>query len=317
MIGTFQLGALLAMCADFAIGALVFFANTRRMANRVFFAMSAVMVFWVYCQFRGSGAPGLGARDLPDYLFWVRQASTASIIIPVLVNMLRLAIEQPEARLPAILRASIVWLICAAVTAVLCQCPAFLLGGELPSSANELGVPLYGPLFTLFVAYWVFGAFALIRAFWRGMTCMEGVRRIELQFMALATFLGLVPGILFILVVPALTGNMHTTDFAPFSVVIWCGTLAYGIATRRIMGVAEFLRRLVTYLLVASFLALLYIVVFRLVWALANAWVAGINRNTLAHVAAGIAIALLLAPTNNFLQRRADQLFASGQKGLA
>ena len=317
MIGTFQLGALLAMCADFVIGALVVLANTRRMANRVFFAISVVMVLWVYCQFRGSGVPGLGARDLPGYFFWVRLASAASVIIPVLVNMLRLAIEQPEARLLTILRASVVWLICAAVIAWLCQCPAFLNGGELPSSANELGVPHYGPLFVFFITYWVFGALALIRAFWRGMTCMEGVRRIELQFMALATFLGLVPGILFILVVPALTGNMHTAVFAPFSVVVWCGTLAYGIATRRIMGVAEFLRRLVTYLLVAVFLTLLYIAVFNLVWIWVDARVNGINTETLAHVAAGIATTLLLAPTNNFLQRRADRLFASGQKGLA
>ncbi|MEI8243908.1 MAG: GAF domain-containing protein, partial [bacterium] len=317
MIGTFQLGSLLAMCADFAIGVLVFQANMRRMANRVFFAMSAVLVFWVYCQFRGSGAPGLGARDLQDYTFWVRQASGVSTMLPVLIHMLRLTIEQPEAKLTAILRASVFWLLCAAATAWICHCPAFLSSAEMPSASNELGVPHYGLLFVLFVAYWAFSTLVLIRGFWRGITQMEGVRRIELQFMALATILALIPGILFILVVPALTGNMRTAVFAPFSVVIWYGTIAYGIATRRIMGVAEFLRRLVTYLLLAIFLALLYAAVFCLVWTLADAWVVGINANTLAHVLASMAIALLLAPTNNFLQRRADHLFASGQEGLA
>ena len=317
MIGTFQLGSLLAMCADFVIGVLVFQTNTRRMVNRVFFAMSAVLVFWVYCQFRGSSAPGLGARDLLDYSFWVRQASVASVIIPVLINMLRLTIEQPDARFAAILRASAIWLLCAAATAWLCYCPAFLRGVEMPSAANELGVPHYGPLFVLFVAYWVFSGLTLIRGFWRGITRMEGVRRIELQFMALASVLGIFPGILFILVIPTLTGNMHTAIFAPFSVVAWYGTIAYGIATRRIMGVAEFLRRLVTYLLVAVFLTLLYIAVFNLVWIWADARVTGIDPDMLAHVAAGIAIALLLTPTNSFLQRRADRLFASGQEGLA
>ena len=316
MIGTFQLGALLAMCADFVIGVLVFMANTRRMANRVFFAISVVSVLWVYCQFHGSGAPGLGARDLSDYSFWVRQASAISAFLPVLFGMLRLTIEQPDAKFFAILRASTVWLLCAAATAWICHCPAFLRGAEMPSAMNELGVPHYGPLFLLFVAYWVLSTVTLFWVFWRGIASQEGVRRIELQFMALASFLGIVPGILAILVVPALTGNMRTAVFSPFSVVIWYGTIAYGIATRRIMGVAEFLRRLLSYLLVAVFLTLLYMVVFRLVRALAVVWVTEINLDALAHVAAGVAIALLLAPTNIFLQRQADQLFSSGQQGL-
>jgi len=67
MISTFQLGSLLAMCADFVIGVLVFLANTRRTVNRVFFAISVVLVFWVYCQFRGTGV-----RNVQDFSFWVK-----------------------------------------------------------------------------------------------------------------------------------------------------------------------------------------------------------------------------------------------------
>ena len=300
------------MCADFVIGVLVFLANTRRTVNRVFFAISVVLVFWVYCQFRGTGV-----RNVQDFSFWVRQACIFSTFLPVLISMLRLTIEQPDVKFTAILRASAVWLPCAAATAWICNCPAFLNGAEMPSASNELGTPHYGPLFVLLIAYWAFSALALIRGFWREISRVEGVRRIELQFMALAAFLCIVPGVLFVLVVPAFTGSIHTAVFAPFSVVIWYGTIAYGIATRRIMGVAEFLRRLVTYLLVAIFLALLYIAVFNLVWIWADARVTGIDPDMLAHVAAGIAISLLLAPTNSFLQRRADRLFASGQEGLA
>ena len=98
MITTFQLGSLLAMCADFTIGVLAFVANTRRMVNRLFLFMSTVLVLWVFCQFRGSYVPNLGgARTLAEYTFWVRQASALSVFVPVLITMLRLAIEEPGA----------------------------------------------------------------------------------------------------------------------------------------------------------------------------------------------------------------------------
>ena len=318
MITTFQLGSLLAMCADFTIGVLAFFANTRRMVNRLFLFMSTVLVLWVFCQFRGSYVPNLGgARTLAEYTFWVRQASAISVFIPVLITMLRLAIEAPGATFADILRSMRIWLLVAMAAAGVCQAPAFLTGGEMPSLQNELGVPQYGQLFAVFVGYWAFSAVMMLRGFWRSIARLEGIRRTELQFIMLATFLCVVPGILLILIAPALTGNMHSAVFAPFSVVIWFATIAYGIATQRIMGVAEFLRRMVAGLLVAVFLSLTYVAVFRLVGSLTLVWSTELDFISLAHVTAGAVIALLLAPTNRILQRQAEQLFPSTQSGLA
>ena len=80
-------------------------------------------------------------------------------------------------------------------------------------------------------------------------------------------------------------------------------------------GVGEFLRRAITYSLLASFLAMLYVLAFRLIQGLPLDG-GGLQR-TAAHVVAAIAIALTLAPANTFLRRGADRLFDDGPDELS
>jgi signal transduction histidine kinase len=98
--------------------------------------------------------------------------------------------------------------------------------------------------------------------------------------------------------------------FTPIAVVTWHGVVAYGIATRHIMGVGEFLCRTITYILLAGFLTVLYILSFRLIQSLPAE--AGNLQQTAAHVVAAIAVALTLAPANAFLRRGADRLLDDG-----
>jgi len=98
------------------------------------------------------------------------------------------------------------------------------------------------------------------------------------------------------------------------TVVIWLAVIAYGIATRHIMEVGEFLRRIITLGLLIALLATLYLLTFHVVGSLP------VNdsglRWTVAHVAAAITIAVALAPVDALLRRGANRFFDDGREQL-
>jgi signal transduction histidine kinase len=133
--------------------------------------------------------------------------------------------------------------------------------------------------------------------------------------MFFGSLFGVVPGVLIVLMIPLLTGSSQSGRFAPIAVVIWHSVIAYGIATRHIMGIGEFLSRMITSTLLIIFLAALYAGVFFAVNLLA--YESSDVLRTVAHVVAAMVIALTLAPANAFLQHGAERLFDDGHDELA
>jgi len=229
------------------------------------------------------------------------------LVHAVFFHLLQGTVARPEETFVHLLRQSWLWFVATVAIAVLCQTRFFLVGAHLSTTAHAIAEPIYGPGFILFVDFWIIAVAALVWIFYLSIAQAEGVRRMELQVMTFGSFLALVPGVLLILVAPLLTGSSQSARFTPITVVIWHSVIAYGIATRHIMGVGEFLRRTITYALLISFLSVLYVLTFRLMLSLPFA---GENlRQTAAHVVAAIAIAVTFAPAKELLQHRANRLF--------
>ena len=284
------------------LGVVVLLTHVRRLANHVFAILSLMIALWLSCQYYGSTA-----ADEVLLAFWIRQSCAASVFMLLLFHLLRGAVAKPEQSVVGLLRHSWLWVASTCAIAVLCQTRFFLVGARLSSGREALAEPLYGPGFVLFVGFWVITVTALVWSFIRSQSRAEGVCRMELQVMSLGSFFALVPGVLLVLVIPLFSGSSQSAQFTPITVVIWHGVIAYGIATRHIMGIGEFLRRLVTYALLASFLTVLYVLTFHLVQRLPVD--TGGLQQTAAHVVAAIVIALTLAPANAFLRHRTDRLF--------
>ncbi len=295
---------------NLGLGVVVFFTNMRRLANRIFAVLSLVIALWLACQLFGSTA-----TSEVWLAFWIRQACVSSLFMLLFFRLLRGAVAQTEETAVGLLRRSWLWVVATVAVSLLCQTRYFLVGARLSAASDALAEPLYGPGFIVFVGFWIVSVADLVWSFYRSMARVQGVVRLELQVIALGSFFALVPGVLLILVIPLLTGSSQSARFTPISVVIWHGVIAYGIATRHIMGVGEFLRRAIINLLLAGFLTLLYIVSFRLACCLPFA--AGALRLTAAHVAAAIAVALSLAPAKAFLRRGADRLFDEGRDDMS
>jgi two-component system nitrogen regulation sensor histidine kinase GlnL len=311
MTNLFIIALPVVIAINLLIGVIVFMTNVGRLANRVFLILSLVFALWLSCQYFGSITTSEAWLE-----FWIRQACATSVFIPLLFHLLRAAAAQPTTTLVRLLRRS--WLLAATVVgaAVLSQTRFFLAGARLSVGGNAIGEPLYGPGFGLFVGLWIVAVVALVWSFFRSLARAEGVYRMEMQILAYGSLFSFVPGVLLVLVIPLFTGSSQSARFTPFTVVIWHSAMAYGIATRHIMGVGEFLRRAIIWVLVACALAVLYTVVFRLVRILPFYGTDESLRNA-AHVVAAIAVALSLTPANAFLRRQASLLFERDHDALS
>ena len=310
MTNLFTLSLLVVIVINLLLGVVVLLTHARRLANRVFAFLSVVFALWLACQYFGATA-----QSEVWLTFWIRQACATSLVVPMLLHFLCCAVAQPGETFPRLLRLSWPWVAIAAAAALLSQTRFFLVGAQLPMAPNALGEPRYGPGFILFVGFWIISVVALLWSFFRSLAQAEGACRMELQIMSFGSLLGLVPGVFLVLVIPLLTGSSQSARFTPIGVAIWHGSIAYGIATRHIMGVGEFLRRVVTYALLIGFLSVLYVLAFRLVQSLP--FEGDGLRQTAAHVAAAIAVALTLAPANAFLRRGTNRLFDDGHDELS
>lgn len=292
------------------LGAFVLFTNVRRLANQVFAVLSLVIALWLSCQFIGS------TMSSEVWLaFWIRQSCAVSLFMPLFFHLLRGAVVQSDGTFIGLLRRSWPWAVAVVAVAVMCQTRYFLVGARLSTAAGAIAEPLYGPGFSAFVGFWIAFVTVLVWSHYRALAKTDGVCRMELQIVALGTFLALVPGVLLVLVIPLLTGSSQSARFTPMTVVIWHGVIGYGIATRHIMGVGEFLRRIIIYLILAVSLTALYVFVFQCVEHLPLA--AGDLKRTGAHGLAALAVALTLAPANASLRRGVARLFDDAQAEIS
>jgi len=309
MTNLFTVSLPIVIAINLLLGALVLWTHVHRLVNRVFAILSVVISLWLSCQYFGSVQ-----KDVEWLTFWIRQACATSVFVPLFFHLLRESVMCSSQSVFRLIARSWFRFAAAAVTVCLCQTRFFLKDACLPVGGETIAEPIYGPGFVLFVGYWVVTVATLIWGFFRALVRSQGICRMELQIMSLGSLFGFVPGVLLVLLVPLFTGTSQSGRITPITVVIWLSVIAYGIATRHIMGVGEFLRRVVTVVLLVGFLGLLYLLAFQVVMLLpmdADGYV-----RALAHVVAAVVVALALAPANAFLRRGTDHLFDHGHDEL-
>ena len=300
----FQLSILTALITNVSIGIAVFFTNRKRVANQHFFTMTLITAAWLASL--GFSSMSDNSADLE---FWIRQSSLLGALTPATFNILRFAISRPTEGWLIALWHGRVWLLCSAGVGILCQSDLFLTGANI---SYPVGEPIYGHGFLLYVGYFITAISFMIYGFVRDTKNSIGIHRIELQFTLLGCATGLLFGISVSLLIPLFSGNIISGQILPFSGVILYGTIAYGIATRRIMNVGDILRRATSYSLVTLYLLTLYFVVW---WLVDHACLALLLRSSsmLPHVVASLTLAFSMAPANGIMQRFSNRLFVNAQ----
>src|SRR5437588_623493 len=302
MIGS-TLAILIALLTQLALGLTVFLANRHRKSNQAFLLLSLAAAAWLASLYYI-----LTATSLPAAQIGIREASSAGILIIAMLNLLRLSIGRANSDWRSILGQSRVWLIVTAAIIVLCQTKFFLQGVRiLRVGSQPTPVPIYGPGVYIYVSYFV-GAIALLGVTtWRDLRRTTGGERTEIAFILIGGIAAVVVSLPLSLLLVGFFRPSQLSWFAPFRVVFFSIVVAYGIATRKMMEVGVLLRRLISYVLLATYLLALYALVW---WLVATALRSSVpNAHTVAHVAAAVVIAFAMAPARGISQRLAERLF--------
>lgn len=291
-----------------ALGMFVFFTHPRRAPNQHFLVLSLVIAAWMACIENILLAP-----DATLAAFWIRQSSAVSVLVPTAFDFLRRSISGRSTRWGSILRQGRPMLALSALIMLLCQTDIYLRTALVAGNPSVQPAPeaVYGPGLYVFLLYHLAVWIVLIHRFWRDMREAHGLRRAELQFTLLGWTSGIFVCAFFALLLPLVTGSSQPARFAPLGALFFDASIAYGIATRRIMDVAEVLRRFAAYALLTAYLVLLYAAV----WAASHLVLRGmaVAGFSFAHLIAALAVAFSMAPAHGHLQRFANRLFINVQ----
>ncbi len=299
----------LALLTQLGLGLAVFRANYRNYANQSFLLVSLFISAWLL-----SLHYAFNAADAAQAEFWIRNASAAGILMVNGFNLLRLGIVCRTTGWGEMRRRMIPWGLPSLLVVVFCYTPAFLQHATLADDTLLPGaVPhaVCGPLFPAYVLFFV-GA-VVLAIFWyvRDLRASSGMQRVELQFVVFGGVTLVVLAILGILLQP-IVSKAVLVRFAPFRVVVFSLVIAYGIATRKIMDVGFFFRRVMAYVVLTAYLLTLYGALW---WLVSKVFAPVMPQQsaTFAHIVAAITVAFAMAPARGVSQSFADRLFINAR----
>jgi len=305
-----SISTIAALIIQSGLGLAVFQANPRRKSNQCFLLLSLVIGVWL-----GSLYFAFSTSRSDVAALSIREASAAGALVLAVFNLLRWTIVKPNLSWPEILRASWLWLAVVLVVVGFCQTRFFLQGASFtqPNGAvSPVPLPIYGKGFALHVLYVATAGLVVVFGYARDLKRSSGGQQAELAFVLIgaAVVLGTM---LFAFIFGFFVDRTRLVWFAPFRIVLFSLIIAYGMATRKIMEVGFFLRRAMSYAVLTAYLLALYALVWWLISTVSAPLLTG-RLESLAHVAAAIAVAFAMAPARGMSQTLADRLFVGTKR---
>ncbi|MDA0990451.1 MAG: ATP-binding protein [Verrucomicrobia bacterium] len=290
---------------DVAYGILVYATNPKRGANRCFLLLTMILAIWMACVWNV-----LNATVVASAAAWLRGAFTASQLIPTCFFLLRLAIKVPDEGWREWIHKARWFILVNVAIAILCQTQAFMSGVTLPDLSHggwEVAEPHYGPGFAIFNAYYLIAFGYVLIGYIQDIKVTRGLRQTELQFVLLGCGACILTGISLAMIIPIITGSSRTAPMAPACAIVLNAIIAYGIATKRIMGVALILRRITATALLTVLLSVVYLCVTLISASLLGLFVD--EPGDWPQFIAALTTAFALAPVHGRLQRLVARFF--------
>lgn len=301
----------MALVVQVGLGLAVFRANPRNYSNQSFLVVSLFISAWLLSlQFAFTAGQASQAE------LWIRNASASGILVINGFNLLRLAIVCRDKGWREIIRRASPLVLLSVPAIALCYTHAFLKYVQLREGQFQSSLvpqPVYGPLLPLYLAFLGGTALIVIILYVKNMVRSQGMQKVELQFVT-AGAVALVILTLVTLLLQSLLERKVIVSIAPFRFVVFSLIIAYGTATRKIMDVGFFVRRVTSYAVLAAYLLALYAVVWWLVSTATKPMLPAEGR-TIGHVLAALVVAFAMAPARGISQRFANRLFI-GSRGL-
>ncbi len=237
-----------------AISLSVYFTNSKRSQNRLFLLFSSSLSVWVIFVFSIAYA-----KTELSAAIGIRGASIAGASIPVTFYIFCQAIAAPHLKLRQLFLKSRAMLLLSVIVAGMCCTSFFLQEVTLPNPTNQLRIPEadYGYGFFVFMAFFPLVIYRTIYVFYKTLRFSKGMPKAEMQF-ALIGMTSALPVALIIHVLAIISGSSQPQQYGPLCIIPMNLVIAYGIATRRILGIERIIRQAMAYALLAGSLGLVY-----------------------------------------------------------
>lgn len=216
-----------------AIGLAVLWTNPRRFLNQVFSGTSVLVALWLFFVERALRAGLSAAGELSlEPVPWLRANAAIAALFPWVIWLFKESILSPEARAATTLRRSLPWLALGIILSLLTVSNAFILADPLP------GTPRRGSAYTLYIGASFLLYFILVASTYRQVLSQSGVRRMEMQFLALNAGLAC-------LVVIALNSLGYFLDLRPLArlspvvILVFYALTAWAVAFHRVFDAQQ------------------------------------------------------------------------------
>lgn len=310
-MSTTQIVLLASAASNVVLGLFVFLQNPARRQNRQFAVFSINVAFWAL-----GTLMVISVHSTEGAALFIRLTSLVAALILSSSFLLCLSIVETDFSWRRALRRHPLFFLANVLFASLTFFPTFLVQVQIAGGIGNGTMPFpearYGLAFSIFNLYIIAGFSAILWSFLRGLATASGVQRTELQYVFLGILFSLGIAIPTNILIPIITGSSQMQTVGPISGLAMCATIAYGIATRRIMGAAELLRRMLAYGLLTTYLLMVFflthLAIYRIVPEHSPA------QQLTASLIAAVIIALSMAPAQAFMRRVADWLFASSRQ---
>lgn len=297
----FQIMPLFSACATLVVGVLSFLSHPKRRINQSFLILTVMVTLWQLSIFLGMSSTHTG-----PLMFWIRQASAFSAVVPSLVFMNRISILHSKASFAAILWKSKEWLLSAACIFVLCQSTWFLEGVSPIESGTFLPIPDYGNGFYVFCLYLIITFFTLIFLLVKDNQKLRGTEKTEIEYILLSCGTSFFLAVFF-LIAPLILNWNDLGAFLPVSGIGFAAISGYGIATGSILDAPVVARRIVAYLVLVVYLSVLFVITNWIAMVLlANM---GHDPAPLSYLLASFIVVFSASSARGFTQRLTNKLF--------
>lgn len=163
-----------------AIGLIVLWTNPRRFLNQVFSLTSLLVTVWILFVERAQRAGLLTSDELsPEPVPWLRANAAVAALFPWVIWLFKESVLDPETSAGVALRRSLPWLALGVALGALTLVDSFIFANPTPGTARRgAAYAIYlGASFLLYVF--------LIGETYRQAKSQAGIRRLEMQFLAL------------------------------------------------------------------------------------------------------------------------------------
>lgn len=248
----------IAVLCNLVLGFAVLITNGKRPSSRTFFLLVLTLAAWTF-----SFDKVVHAVEAASAEFWVRTCSFFGPLIIAEFALLRINIIHYEEDSIRHLWRARYWLGFGALTSLLCWTTFYLKGVNLQPVVNGLRVApqaLYGPGYALYLLYYLAGGLTIAGQ----LICdqfdrrIHGIRKVELQFVALALLM-LVLSVALSAIIVAGTGNTAMIKYGPLRSIAFDAIITYGITSRGILHVGAAFRLLLSYLLLTVYAGAIFL----------------------------------------------------------